>query len=108
MPTLEDIKQSLLNARIPNDGILLRATNGSTNFLELHQHVPIEAIDEIIRLTPLVQAGIEEFTPCHKLALLILKAHYEQGHPITPYARGFQRTPATSPPKTKPKTRKKK
>ncbi|RDJ35027.1 MAG: hypothetical protein DWQ19_09335 [Crenarchaeota archaeon] len=58
-----------------NGNILLRPLELEHSFAEVPRDLCVEAIEEIIMKIALVDANVDEFTSCEKLALLLLSKH---------------------------------
>lgn len=56
---------------------LLRCTYESMGFLEVDHKLVVGALDEILKKTAYVQAGLDEYTKSEKLLFILLCAHCE-------------------------------
>lgn len=80
--TIQDIYDSLERSKFGDKkrpGILLRPIHPSVSFAELDYDLVKNALDEIMKKIPQVQAQLDEFTNCEKLTLTLLKLHAEHG-----------------------------
>lgn len=76
--SLEDLLKSV-GPQKKGDDVIIFCPSAGDSFVEFPLSAPLGAMQEIIQKAAMVQAGIDDFTECEKLALLVIQRHAEYG-----------------------------